>query len=62
MEKVESRKRNPWLTEEMISKMDERREWKSVKNEEGRKNYRRLKNERTKKNENIHREGQDGIP
>jgi len=34
VEKVESRKRNPWLTQEMISKMDERREWKSVKSEE----------------------------
>ena len=51
MEKVDSRKRNPWLTQEMVSKMDKRREWKGVKNEEGRKNYRRLKNERTKKNE-----------
>jgi hypothetical protein len=42
--------------------MDERREWKSVKNEEGRQNYRRLKNERMKKNEDSHRQGQDGIP
>jgi len=29
----------------MISKMDERRKWKNVNTEEGRKNYRRLKNE-----------------
>jgi hypothetical protein len=43
--KVESRKRNQWLTQEMNSKMEEQRGWKSVKNEEGRKNYRKLKNE-----------------
>jgi hypothetical protein len=29
----------------MISKMDERRKWKNVNTEEGRKNYRRLRNE-----------------
>jgi hypothetical protein len=29
----------------MISKMDERRQWKNVNTEEGRKNYRRLRNE-----------------
>jgi hypothetical protein len=29
----------------MISKMDERRKWKNVNNEEGRRNYRRLRNE-----------------
>jgi hypothetical protein len=29
----------------MISKMDERRKWKNVNIEEGRKNYSRLKNE-----------------
>jgi hypothetical protein len=29
----------------MISKMDERRKWKNVNNEEGRKNNRRLRNE-----------------
>jgi hypothetical protein len=29
----------------MISKMDERRNWKNVNTEEGRKNYRRLRNE-----------------
>jgi hypothetical protein len=31
--------------QEMNSKMDERRKWKSVNNVEGRKNYRRLNNE-----------------
>jgi len=28
-----------------MSKMDERRKWKNVNTEEGRKNYRRLRNE-----------------
>jgi predicted Fe-S protein YdhL (DUF1289 family) len=43
--KVEKRARKPWITQEMISKMDERRKWKSVNNEERRKSYRRLNNE-----------------
>jgi hypothetical protein len=43
--KVQKRGRKPWITQEMISKMDERRKWKTVSNEEGRKNYRRLNNE-----------------
>jgi hypothetical protein len=34
--KVERRARKPWITQEMISKMDERRKWKNVNNEEGR--------------------------
>jgi hypothetical protein len=42
--KVERRARKPWITQEMISKMDVRREWKNVNNEEGSKNYRRLRN------------------
>jgi hypothetical protein len=43
--KVEKRARKPWITQEMISKMDGRRKWKSVNNEDGRKNYRRQNNE-----------------
>ena len=43
--KVEKRARKPWITQEMISKMDERRKWKNVNTEEGRKNCRRLRNE-----------------
>jgi len=39
--KAEKRARKPWITQEMISKMDERRKWKNVNIEEGRKNYRR---------------------
>jgi hypothetical protein len=41
--KVEKRARNPWFAQKMISKMDERKEWKNVNNDEGTKNYRRLK-------------------
>jgi hypothetical protein len=37
--KVEKRVRKPLITQEIISKMDERRKWKSVNTEEGRKNY-----------------------
>jgi type I site-specific restriction endonuclease len=41
--KVEKIARKLWVTQEMISKMDERRKWKHVNNEEGRRNYRRLR-------------------
>jgi hypothetical protein len=43
--KVNRKARKPWITQEMITKMEERRKWKTVNNEEGRKNYRRLRNE-----------------
>jgi len=43
--KVEKRARKPWIKQEMITKMGERRKWKNVNNEEGRRNYRRLRNE-----------------
>ena len=43
--KVEKRARKPWITQEMIIKMDERRKWKNVSSEERRKNYWRLRNE-----------------
>ena len=36
--KVEKRARKPWIAQEMISKMDERRKWKNVNTEEGRWN------------------------
>ena len=36
--KVENKARKPWITQEMISKMDERRKWKNINTEEGRKN------------------------
>ena len=45
--KVEKRARKLWITQEMVSKMNERRKWKNVNTEEGRKNYRRLRNEKS---------------
>jgi hypothetical protein len=33
-----------YIDQEMISKMDERRKWKNLNTEKGRKNYRRLRN------------------
>ena len=42
--KVEKRAIKPWITQETISKVDERRKWKNVNTEEGRRNYRRLRN------------------
>jgi hypothetical protein len=35
--KVEKRARKPWITQEMISKMDERRKGKNFNTEEGKK-------------------------
>ena len=40
-----SRTKKTWVTDEMLMKMNERRKWKAVNDEEGRKNYRRLNNE-----------------
>jgi hypothetical protein len=43
--KVENIARKPWITQEMTSKMDEKRRWKNGNSEEGTKNCRRLRNE-----------------
>jgi type I site-specific restriction endonuclease len=43
--KVEKRARKLWTTQEMISKIEKRREWKNANNEEGRRKCRRLKKE-----------------
>jgi low affinity Fe/Cu permease len=56
IEKVERRTRKPWITLEMISKMDGRRKWKNVNNEKGRKD-RRLRKLIAK----SHRRVQEGI-
>ena len=39
------RKKKPWITEEMIVKMDECTKWKSRHTEEGQKQYKKLNNE-----------------
>ena len=54
--KVEKSARKPWITQEMISKMDERMKWKNVNTEEGRKNCRRLKNELKRATDNAKKE------
>jgi len=36
--------RKPWVTDEMIDMMEERRKWKSIHLEEGRKKYKSLNN------------------
>jgi len=54
--RVEKRARKPWVTQEMISKMDERRKWKNVKTEEDRENYRRLRNELKRATHNTEKE------
>jgi hypothetical protein len=55
------RARKPWITQEMISKMDERRKWKNVNIKEGRKNYRRLRNELKRATDNAKKEYLENI-
>jgi hypothetical protein len=52
---VEKWARKPWITQEMISKMDERRKWKNVNSEESRKNYRMVRNELKRATDNAKR-------
>jgi hypothetical protein len=59
--KVDKRARKPWITQEMISKMDERRRWKNVNTEEGRKNYRRLRNKLKRATDNAKKECPENI-
>ena len=54
--KVEKRAKKPWITEEMISKMDKRRKWKIFNTEKGRRNYRRLRNELNRATEKAKKE------
>ena len=54
--KVEKRARKPRTTQEMISKMDERRKLKNVNSEEGRRNYGRLRNELKRATEKTKKE------
>ena len=59
--KGEKRARKPWITQEMISKMDERRKWKNVNTEEGRRNYRKLRNELKRATEKAKKEYLENI-
>ena len=36
--------KKPWITQGMIDKMDERRKWKNINTEEGKRMYRKLNN------------------
>jgi len=45
----------------MIIKIDERRQWKNVNNEEGKKNYRRLRNELKRATDNAKKEHLENI-
>ena len=45
--------KNTMDSQEMISKTDERRKWKNVNTEEGKKNYRRPKNELKRATDNA---------
>ena len=47
--KVEERARKPWITQEMISKMDEQRKWKNVNTEEGRRKELKRATEKARK-------------
>jgi len=59
--KVEKRAKKPWITQEMISKMGERRKWKNVNNEEGRRNYMRLRKELKRATETAKKEYLENI-
>ena len=59
--KVEKRARKPWITQEMISKMGERRKWKNANNEEGRRNYRGLRKELKRATETAKKEYLENI-
>jgi hypothetical protein len=55
--KVKKRARKPWITQEIIRKMDERRELKNVNTEEGRK----LRNELKRTTDNTKKEHLENI-
>jgi len=54
--KVEKIARKPWVTQEMVSKIDERRKRKNVNTEEGRRKYRSLRNELKRATEKAKKE------
>jgi len=37
--KVKRKSRKPWITQDMINKVNERRQWKNVNKEQGMKTY-----------------------
>jgi hypothetical protein len=59
--KVEKRASKQWITQEMIKKLDERRKWKDVDTEEGRKIKPKLRNELKRATDNAKKEYLDNI-
>jgi hypothetical protein len=55
--KVKKRARKQWIAREMIGKVDERRKWKNVNNEEGRKKSRENSKKTAERIEKSHRKG-----
>ena len=43
--KTEKEPRKPWVSQEMVNKMEERRKWKNVNTETGKEKYRQLNNQ-----------------
>jgi len=58
--KGKRRSSKPWITPEMISKMDRQRKWKNVNNK-GNRDHRRQKNELKKATEKTKKECYDSI-
>jgi hypothetical protein len=58
--KVKRRTSSPWITTEMISKMDHQRKWKNVNNK-GKRSHRKQKNELKKATEKTKKEYRDSI-
>ena len=42
---LEKEAKKPWVTDEMLAKMEQRRKYKSVNNDTGKRMYRKLNNE-----------------
>ena len=59
--KFEKSARKPWITQDMISKIGERRKWKNVNTEENRTNNRRLRNELKRATNNVKKEYLENI-
>ena len=59
--KVEKRTRKQWISQEIISKTEERRKWKIVKIEEGRRIYRKLTKESKRSTEKAKKEYLENI-
>jgi hypothetical protein len=48
--------RKPWVTDAMISKMEERRKWKNIRNKEGNSTYKKFSNELRRETDRARKE------